>query len=387
MCNRKKLRSILVAGLGIVVLLSGCDRDGKQQTTELPTETKQESEALPTDIAQYRDEKAWKEDVTITNANGDEVELLIRARVIVPENVDEMSVIEVSVPELDTDYVREIISKTFGNAGVTYHTGMPVDEKLRGEEFNGNYQGEEWKLTVSSSLMEETKQGSQYLSFHRIKGSLNYNTIHKSNVVNESSLSQKEAVELAQNFIRQFGLEYQEVGKIDNIRWTSDKKDLGNPNGYAINFHTVPTDESEQNYSFIGYDRMNQYSMENVATVCIKDDKVIGMSISNPLKIESVVRGVNLLPLDTIKEILLDELVNHTDECWKIEGNDRDGMIMNKLELIYFRVPDKEAKGHFSYIPAWRLSKTASIQDQVSHPIIVNAIDGSFINLDEAWEL
>lgn len=387
MCNRKKLRSILVAGLGIVVLLSGCDREKNPQTTELPTETKQETEALSTDIAQYRDEKAWKEDVTITNANGDEVELLIRARVIVPENVDEMSVIEVSVPELDTDYVREIISKTFGNAGVTYHTGMPVDEKLRGEEFNGNYQGEEWKLTVSSSLMEETKQGSQYLSFHRIKGSLNYNTIHKSNVVNESSLSQKEAVELAQNFIRQFGLEYQEVGKIDNIRWTSDKKDLGNPNGYAINFHTVATDESEQNYSFLGYDRMKQYSMENIATVCIEDDKVIGMSISNPLKIESVVRGVNLLPLDTIKEIMLDELVNHTDECWKIEGNDRDGMIMNKLELIYFRMPDQKAKGRFTYIPAWRLSKTASAQDQVSHPIVVNAIDGSFINIDEAWEL
>ena len=387
MCNRKKLWSILAAGLGIVVLLSGCDREKNPQTTELPTETKQETEALSTDIAQYRDEKAWKEDVTITNANGDEVEILIRARVIVPENVDEMSVIEVSVPELDTDYVREIISKTFGNAGVTYHTGMPVDEKLRGEEFNGNYQGEEWKLTVSSSLMEETKQGSQYLSFHRIKGSLNYNTIHKSNVVNESSLSQKEAVELAQNFFRQFGLEYQEVGKIDNIRWTSDKKDLGNPNGYAINFHTVPTDESEQNYSFLGYDRMKQYSMENVATVCIEDDKVIGMSISNPLKIENVVRGVNLLPLDTIKEIMLDELVNHTDECWKIEGNDRDGMIMNKLELIYFRMPDQKAKGRFTYIPAWRLSKTASAQDQVSHPIVVNAIDGSFINIDEAWEL
>ena len=387
MCNRKKLWSILAAGLGIVVLLSGCDREKNPQTTELPTETKQETEALSTDIAQYRDEKAWKEDVTITNANGDEVEILIRARVIVPENVDEMSVIEVSVPELDTDYVREIISKTFGNAGVTYHTGMPVDEKLRGEEFNGNYQGEEWKLTVSSSLMEETKQGSQYLSFHRIKGSLNYNTIHKSNVVNESSLSQKEAVELAQNFFRQFGLEYQEVGKIDNIRWTSDKKDLGNPNGYAINFHTVPTDESEQNYSFLGYDRMKQYSMENIATVCIEDDKVIGMSISNPLKIESVVRGVNLLPLDTIKEIMLDELVNHTDECWKIEGNDRDGMIMNKLELIYFRMPDQKAKGRFTYIPAWRLSKTASAQDQVSHPIVVNAIDGSFINIDEAWEL
>ena len=387
MCNRKKLWSILAAGLGIIVLLRGCDREKKPQTTELSMETKQETEALATDISQYREETAWKEDVTITNAKGDEVELLIRARVIVPENADEMSVIEVSVPELDTDYVREMISKTFGNAGVTYHTGMPVDEKLRGEEFVGNYQGEEWKLTVSSSLRKETKQGSQYLSFHRIKGRLNYNTIHKSNVENESSLSQKEAVELAQNFIRQFGLEYQEVGEIDNIRWTPDKKDLGNPNGYAINFHTVPTGESEMNYSFIGYDRMNQYSMENVATVCIEDDKVIGMSITNPLKIENVVRGVNLLPLDTVKEILLDELVNHTDEGWKIEGNDRDGMIMNKLELIYFRMPDQEAKGRFTYIPAWRLSKTASAQDQVSHPIVVNAIDGSFINIDEAWEL
>ena len=387
MCNRKKLWSILAAGLGIIVLLRGCDREKKPQTTELSMETKQETEALATDISQYREETAWKEDVTITNAKGDEVELLIRARVIVPENADEMSVIEVSVPELDTDYVREMISKTFGNAGVTYHTGMPVDEKLRGEEFVGNYQGEEWKLTVSSSLRKETKQGSQYLSFHRIKGRLNYNTIHKSNVENESSLSQKEAVELAQNFIRQFGLEYQEVGEIDNIRWTPDKKDLGNPNGYAINFHTVPTGESEMNYSFIGYDRMKQYSMENVATVCIEEDKVIGMSITNPLKIENVVRGVNLLPLDTVKEILLDELVNHTDECWKIEGNDRDGMIMNKLELIYFRMPDQEAKGRFTYIPAWRLSKTASAQDQVSHPIVVNAIDGSFINIDEAWEL
>lgn len=206
-------------------------------------------------------------------------------------------------------------------------------------------------------------------------------------VENESSLSQKEAVALAQNFLKQFGLEYQEVGEIANIRSTSDHKDLGNPNGYAINFHTVPTGESEMNYSFIGYDRMKQYSMENVATVCIKEDKVIGMSMFNPLKIENVVRDVNLLPLDTIKEILLDKLVNHTDECWKIEGNDRDGMIMNKLELIYFRIPDKEAKGRFTYIPAWRLSKTASAQDQVSHPIVVNAIDGSFINIDEAWEL
>ena len=60
-------------------------------------------------------------------------------------------------------------------------------------------------------------------------------------------------------------------------------------------------------------------------------------------------------------------------------------LLFQRLELIYFRIKDKENEGCYSYIPAWRLSGGNDYPQYFENPLLINAIDGSVIDFyDEA---
>ena len=72
----------------------------------------------------------------------------------------------------------------------------------------------------------------------------------------------------------------------------------------------------------------------------------------------------------------------------KFEG--QEDLILNSIELTYFRVQDKEKEGYYSYIPVWRICRQAKLgneimEETVYNPVLINAIDGTIINLREEF--
>jgi hypothetical protein len=54
------------------------------------------------------------------------------------------------------------------------------------------------------------------------------------------------------------------------------------------------------------------------------------------------------------------------------------------MELVYFRVQDQEENSRkYSYVPAWRLSKSPSDSGELGSCIVINAIDGSVIDVEK----
>ena len=119
----------------------------------------------------------------------------------------------------------------------------------------------------------------------------------------------------------------------------------------------------------------------------MNDKGVIGMRAYHPIETVSVSEGVDLLPLDDVKGIIKDQLVNHfADFRFKVEKLDGEKYIQfEHLELIYFRVRNRENEGYYSYIPAWRLfsDALASSRNFFEDPLLINAIDGSAIDFYE----
>ena len=135
-----------------------------------------------------------------------------------------------------------------------------------------------------------------------------------------------------------------------------------------------------------------QYYMKAQMEVYVTDKGVIGMRAYNPIETVSISAGVDLLPLDAVKGFIKEQVTDHYEDFrFKVSVSGYNGekyIQFDRMELIYFRVRDKEAAGYYSYIPAWRLS-----EELVGHPhpecfenqVLINAIDGALIQFyDEA---
>lgn len=214
---------------------------------------------------------------------------------------------------------------------------------------------------------------------------------------NDCGISEEEALETAKKFVEQLGLDYPVVSYTRPLLWgtmpayvteQSEAEDWG-IDGYVFYFDLGVDDLSfvdygvETDYSDLGMaaDKITQYSMKSQLQVYVTEQGVIQMTASNPVEITGISEGVELLPLETIKDIMR-EAMNEYWEVLNVSGF--RSMTYDSMELIYFRVSNKEDPGQYSYVPAWRLGYV--VKDTVSHQItirkkvLINAIDGSFIN-------
>lgn len=103
----------------------------------------------------------------------------------------------------------------------------------------------------------------------------------------------------------------------------------------------------------------------------VNDMGVASIRIINPVSVTKITNEVELLPLDTIKKIMKNEAQENAREYEYFSTN----VFVNKMELVYYKVEDKEESGVGSYIPVWCLIPAGTY----FHPILVNAIDGSII--------
>lgn len=121
------------------------------------------------------------------------------------------------------------------------------------------------------------------------------------------------------------------------------------------------------------------------------------MRAYNPIETLTISKGVDLLPLDAIKGIIMEQVSGQferfrfkfTDGAEKFDRIKQTEYefvdLMDKMELIYFRVRNKADRGYYSYIPVWRLSGIHYASGKIENQVLINAIDGSVIDFyDEA---
>lgn len=121
----------------------------------------------------------------------------------------------------------------------------------------------------------------------------------------------------------------------------------------------------------------NVYDFAEKTVITVTDEGVVGVDMSYPVTVKTVSQPVEMLSLGTIQSILKDEVVNHGGDNDDFQGKP----YFFALDLIYFRVKDDAKEGSYSYVPTWRLSARSG--EFYYHPVLVNAIDGSVIHIEE----
>lgn len=221
-------------------------------------------------------------------------------------------------------------------------------------------------------------------------------------VENQCEISKEDALKEAEAFVERLGLDYPVHAYTYPLLWGTPPKYVNEDsatedwcvNGYVFcfdlgvdgtSFVSCGTEEDYYNFGE-NVDQNVLCSMEARLQVYVTDKGVIRVIADNPMEIISVSENVELLPLDTVKSIMKETL----SEQWKALGFWTGGGYGNRfeeMELLYFRISDKENPGSYSYVPAWRLSAVTryptSGKISIDIPVLINAIDGSFINIHD----
>lgn len=220
-------------------------------------------------------------------------------------------------------------------------------------------------------------------------------------VENQCAVSEEEALKEAKAFVEKLGLDYPVYSHSMPLLWgtppeyvneNSASDDWG-VNGYVFFFDLGVDGISfvdfgmEEDYAAFGRhnDKEIQYSMETRLQVYVTDAGVIRIIANNPMEITGVSEGVKLLPLDTVKDIMRVEI----DAKWDVllHKTEYSVNLLDSMELICFRISDKENPGKYSYVPVWRLAavtrNVVTKEISISYALLINAIDGSFVNFDD----
>ncbi len=115
--------------------------------------------------------------------------------------------------------------------------------------------------------------------------------------------------------------------------------------------------------------------------VFVTDKGVIHAEWDNPIRILSSVSGVKLLPFDTVREIIRNQMTEFTEYCYSEYYLGTKAIHFDRMELVYCRVSDPDSRKRFTYVPAWLLRNNNG--EAVS---FMNAVDGSLIReWDVLW--
>ena len=221
---------------------------------------------------------------------------------------------------------------------------------------------------------------------------LNYKALERNLAVeNRCKLSEEEAREQAESFLKELKLEYPAYVYAEPLGWRTGA-DTGNDmadyvaDGYvflfdagidSVSFTRYGTQETDRYFSRKKGAEEIRYSMKARLEIYINDKGVIGMRDQNPVETIGVSEEIEMLPINVIQEIMKEQ----------IELDDFSGT-RDSLELIYLRMRDKEHEGYFSYVPVWRMADVwfrggDGYADVYTNPILINAIDGSVIDFYE----
>ncbi len=455
----KKRSMISLYGTGILVglgmgLLIGCTQKDVDYNIENVTEEIQtEADNRKSGVAQFEEASSWNETWQLHPKKGEAVQVKVEADILLPKT-NQMSVIEVAVPEFDAEYKERIAKLLYKNEAVYYHdyahlTKGELEEmytmyeewyasyseeerkELEGrmeecqaalekaadthtlaEEYNINeYIGARDGIPFQLTFMEYYDEQEENLTGQRLdfyaedfyaicsKQYEGYTRCmehpYVSDIENECGITEAEAEKLARKFVDDLGLEYPVLAYTKPLLWGDDTLSSVNCNEWSANGYVFHYEYGIDGISLTGMgsqwgylDVMNwqeeePYSMKAEANVYVTEQGVIQLHMSNPVETTGILESVELLPLETIQGIMKEQMEKQYEDFHFMELSVGE-LLFTHMELIYFRVRDKENPGCYSYVPAWRLSNlkepTGFEYGSITNPVIVNAIDGSLID-------
>ena len=215
-------------------------------------------------------------------------------------------------------------------------------------------------------------------------------------VNNKCEMTEEEARKLVDNFVKECGLDYKVYAYTVPLVWGSNweqAQDEKNCDGYVfyydvgvddISFVTPGKAEQYQNYQKKKESEPQRYSMNARMEVYVNDKGILYLNAQNPVEITGVSEDARFLALEDIQGVIKEEITEHFGD-FRFHYSSEDWLIkFNQMELIYFRVRDKENNGHYSYVPAWRLGYVLNFEESnmksIDNAVLINAIDGSVID-------
>lgn len=117
------------------------------------------------------------------------------------------------------------------------------------------------------------------------------------------------------------------------------------------------------------------YPLGSEIRVDVTDKGVISAHWDSLVVMMSLTDDVKLLSASDIKRIMKESIGNYIGEEYAVA---KSQLILNRMELVYFRLKDDTREGYYSYVPAWRMN-----EDTDYCRCVVNAIDGTVINVTE----
>lgn len=402
--TRKGVSAVLLLCLS-VNFAAGC----KDKTIDYDIGINTESmwNAGKSGVEQFADAPAWEEEWTTENKKGDTVTLKVDADIILPQT-GQLSVVEVMEPAFDAAYKETVAKRIFGDEEVCYNDICTPVDTYTANEYLGNRDGVPYELSFSEWDADRS-------SLRRIKTiklapkdvyqicpenlreteNLIYTAWPQRNTVeNQCGISEEEARNTAQHFVDTLGLDYSVYAYSQPMVWANNSLwDEWAANGYVftfdfgvdeISFVSFGREEDYKNF-YIKHSESDEleYSLNAQMKVYVTEAGVIAMTADNPMEKIRISERVKLLPLDTIERIMKAQLTQSL-EAFRFNYSPRGDLNFDEMELIYFRVRDKENPGYYSYVPAWRLSSASKAEEyhviSVRNPVLVNAMDGSVID-------
>lgn len=207
---------------------------------------------------------------------------------------------------------------------------------------------------------------------------------------NLCKMSEEEAKNYAVSFAAKLGYEEYVASDIKYLTWQDYKSENWEQwtDGYVVTLAReidgVPVD-----YTNLGSRQYWRYGVGEYIQLQFNDAGMIHGEIYHPRKLKEVTtKNTLLLPYKQIKDVMKSILTEKAEDYGKEIEETESSISFSDMELVYYSLTDEEQG--VLVIPAWRLSSLESEEatgyKNAMHPLVINAIDGSWIDVWEGME-
>lgn len=362
--------------------------DSSEEGAAVSLKDGQESEVGAT-LAQFAKEEDWVESFSVTRENGEEVSIQIDGEIRIP-SADHMSVIEVKAPS-EEDFDFSVMEE------MAYPVTKSIYDSSQDEEFSWIHDMRQFSFSIA-----QENNGTLHVPEERRNEFLRFvSTGNEPSEDNLCSYSMEEAEELAADFLEKLGIsvsEYQ-IEEHCGVMWGDHPygQEYFMEDGHYISYVLKDDLGNDLITSLEKYVNLNSmysgttYEFNPEIKILLLDKGILEVHLYNPVQVIGSTPVTKYASFDTVKEKLRTTLLEEFDKVYIPRDayfDTQEELIINSIELIYFRIKNKEKEDCYSYIPVWLFchhTETGGeiIDDTVYNPILINALDGSVIYLEE----
>lgn len=450
--KNKVLAGILMLAM-TAGILAGCGKKEVDYTLDGDTEeSTQQSVAEPVELnlAEYETVGTWADEWKLTDSDGYERPVKVDLEIMMPD-IDKLSVIEVEELDMGERFRKQFVRAFFENGDIYNHeepqyTRAELEEMIADLEVSLETADEDWWRERLETYIEEYEEQletapeepvvaddyatcTEYTGFigdaassvsFRVEdrnimagAGINYKDFAPeslsgceevllddtyttaSGVENECKYSEEEALRIAETFLIKVGLSSQICVETNPVMWRGENNSA--IYGYSFTFGTgVDGMVFNQFPDFIDFDLAARSNMElgdydngDSIKIIVTDDGVIDVYMIDAMSIRKVHDAATILPVEEIQGIFKEEVMEHPAKYDLTRAGVYNYKKFNRMELIYLKLPDETQEGVYNYTPVWCFSDCRDDELFRSHPVFVNAIDGSIVNVFDTqtwWE-